>query len=107
MNCMKCGRDTAIGQVFCKECLADMANYPITADTPVILPPPPAPSTNRRTNQRKPRKPEEQLSRLRRLMISMLVLFMVIIAAATLLIFSLTEKIDSLEQTIVSISQER
>ena len=106
MNCMKCGRETALGQVFCKECQADMANYPISADTPVFLPPPPATTVNRRGSQRKPRKPEEQLSKLRKLMISMLVLFMIIIAAGTLLIFSLTERIHSLEQTIVSIAQE-
>ncbi len=103
---MKCGRETALGQVFCKECQADMANHPVDPRTPIILPPPPVVNTNRRSSQRKSRKPEEQLSRLRRLMISMLVLFMIIVAAGTLLIFSLTEKIDALEQTIVSISQD-
>lgn len=106
MNCMKCGRETALGQVFCKECQADMDRYPVKPGTPVILPPPPAVNTNRRSTVRKPRKPEEQLSRLRRLMISMLVLFMIIIAAGTLLIFSLTQKIDTLEQTIVDMTQE-
>ena len=64
MNCMKCGREIALGQVFCKECLADMADYPIKPGTPVILPVQEPRSVNRRSN-RKPRKPEEQLSTLR------------------------------------------
>ncbi|MBE6924341.1 MAG: hypothetical protein E7466_03765 [Ruminococcaceae bacterium] len=107
MNCMKCGREIALGQVFCKECQADMERYPVKPGTPVILPPPVTPGPSRRNTSRKPRKPEEQLSRLRRLMISLMVLFMIVVAAGTLLIFSLTEKINSLEQTIVSISQEQ
>jgi membrane glycosyltransferase len=103
---MKCGRELALGQVFCKECQADMANYPVKPGTPVALPQAPVVNLNRRSTSRKPRKPEEQLSRLRRVMISLLVLFMIVIAAGTMLVYSLTEKIDTLEQTIASISEE-
>lgn len=106
MHCIRCGRELPLGQVFCKECLADMATHPVKAGTPVILPPPPAPVVNRRP-ARKTRKPEEQLSRLRRVMISMLVLFSIIILAGTMLIYSLSEKIDTLEQTIVSMTEEQ
>ena len=60
MNCMKCGREIALGQVFCKDCLADMAEYPVTPGTPVILPAnDPKPAVRRPA--RKSRKPEEQL----------------------------------------------
>lgn len=104
MNCMRCGRELTLGQVFCKECQANMAQHPVDPSTPVILPPPKA-VTNRR-NSRKPRKPEEQLSRLRRMMASMLVVFMIILLAGTMLIYSLSQKIDTLEQTIISITEE-
>lgn len=105
-HCMRCGREVTLGQIFCKECQTEMARHPVDPTTPVILPPPP-PVANRRSNGRKPRKPEEQLSRLRRLMAAMLVLFIIIILAGTMLIYSMGQKIDSLEQTITSISEEQ
>lgn len=103
MHCMRCGRELPLGQVFCKDCQSDMAKHPVDPTTPVILPPP-VPVVSNRRSTRKPRKPEEQLSRLRRLMISMLVFFMIVILAGTMLIYSLTQKISSLEQTITSIT---
>ena len=38
MNCMRCGRETAPGQVFCEECRSVMDKYPVNPDTPVHLP---------------------------------------------------------------------
>ena len=67
MNCMKCGRDVALGQVFCKECLADMANYPVQPGTPVVLPTRSASVQPRRAVVRKTRKPEEQIGTLRKI----------------------------------------
>ena len=67
MNCMKCGREVPLGQVFCTECLTDMATYPIKPDTPVNLPPQTDLNPPRRSRPvRKPRKPEEQVAILRR-----------------------------------------
>lgn len=71
MNCMKCGRDVALGQVFCKECLADMANYPVQPGTPVILPNRSATVQPRRVPARKARKPEEQIGTLRKIIIGL------------------------------------
>lgn len=104
MHCIRCGRELTLGQVFCKDCQADMAQHPVDPATPVILPPPKA-VTNRRPS-RKLRKPEEQLSRLRRLIASMAVVFMIIMLAGTMLIYSLSQKIDTLEQTIVTLTEE-
>ena len=104
MHCMRCGRELTLGQVFCKECQSDMAQHPVDPSTPVILPPPKA-VINRRSS-RKPRKPEEQLSRLRRLIATMAVVFMIIVLAGTMLIYSLSHKIDTLEQTIVALTEE-
>lgn len=69
MSCMKCGREVALGQVFCKDCLEDMSHYPVNPATPVQIPvQPPAVNTNRRnTRSKKNRKLEEQVLRLRKL----------------------------------------
>ena len=68
MSCMKCGREIALGQVFCKDCLDDMSHYPVNPATPVQIPvQPPVAHTNRRTARtKKARKPEEQILRLRK-----------------------------------------
>ena len=105
MQCMRCGREKAIGQVFCKECLADMEQHPVDPSTPVVLPTP-IKATAPRRSTRKTRKPEEQLSRLRRTMTGMLILFIILILAATALIYSMGRKINSLEQTIVTMTEE-
>ena len=38
MNCMKCGRETAAEQVFCEDCLMEMAKHPVKPGTVVFLP---------------------------------------------------------------------
>lgn len=66
MNCMKCGREIEEGQVFCIDCLKDMANYPVRPGTAVHLPKRPAYSPMRRTMpKRKVRSQEEIIRRLR------------------------------------------
>lgn len=105
MNCIRCGRELTLGQVFCKECQAEMEKHPVDSSTPVILPPPVSAVSPRRST-RKVRKPEEQLSRLRRMMVSIIMVFTIIILAGTLLIYALTEKINTLEQTITIISEQ-
>ena len=69
MICMKCGRDVALGQAFCKDCLEDMSHYPVNPATPIQIPvQPPAVHTSRRSNRpRKTKKLEEQNLRLRKL----------------------------------------
>ena len=68
MNCMKCGREIPLAQAFCKECLADMEQFPVKPGTPIQLPAPNAVTPHRRpSHPRKVKKPEEQLARLRKL----------------------------------------
>ncbi len=38
MKCMKCGRKFSAEQVFCDDCLAEMEKYPVSPETPVVLP---------------------------------------------------------------------
>lgn len=80
MNCMKCGREIALGQVFCKECLADMDQYPIKPGTPVpLFAKPEAVQPKRVANQRKQKKPEEQIAGLKRWIFSLAITLLVTI----------------------------
>ena len=83
MNCLKCGRETEDGQVFCKECLDVMEKYPVKPGTAVLLPKrSPAPAG------KKPRwhpvpTPEEQAARLKvqnRRLIAVVVILAVLLA---------------------------
>ncbi len=39
MKCMKCGKKYSAEQVFCDDCLAEMEKYPVSPETPIVLPP--------------------------------------------------------------------
>ena len=94
MNCMKCGREIALGQVFCKDCLADMATYPIKPDTPVNLPPQTVSNPPRRSKPaRKPRKPEEQVAVLRRIVLGLTLALLLVCLAFAVTTYSLSQKI--------------
>ena len=68
MHCMKCGREIEEGQVFCIECLKDMARYPVRPGTAVHLPKRPAYSPIRRTvPKRKTIPAEDMVKRQRRI----------------------------------------
>lgn len=67
MLCMKCGREVALGQAFCKDCLEDMAKHPVSPGTPVQIPTqPPVLPSRRNPHTKKAKKPEEQIIRLRK-----------------------------------------
>lgn len=100
MNCMKCGREIALGQVFCKDCLADMATYPIKPDTPVNLPAQPDITASRRSRPaRKPRKPEEQVSILRRAVLGLVLALLLVSLAFAVTTYMLTQKLEQKEAT--------
>lgn len=97
MNCMKCGRDIAGEQVFCSDCLEDMARYPVNPDTPVNLPVhPKAPEPRKRAAKTKRAlTPEEQVPRLRsslRLMVWALILTFLAFAFTAWLTLQLLDK---------------
>jgi len=62
MDCLKCGRQTQEKNVFCNDCIADMARFPVKQDTPVYLPQ--RKQRDRRSPQKKVPKPEEIISQL-------------------------------------------
>ena len=99
MNCMKCGREVPLGQVFCKECLTDMANYPVKPGTPVQLPAKPAAVQPRRErNARKPKKPEEQIVILKKWILALLVSLLTVILAFAVTVAILSHKLDQANQ---------
>ena len=63
MNCMKCGKEIRDGQVFCQECLDDMAQHPVAHDAHVHIPRRPA-----KSQEKKPKELPlpEQISRLKK-----------------------------------------
>lgn len=102
MNCMKCGREIPLGQVFCKDCLADMENYPVKPDTPVYLPVrEPATQSRRSSNGHKAKKPEEQVARLRKWVAALgLMLLTVSLAFAITVSVLLHRIVDNQEDTL-------
>lgn len=65
VSCLKCGRDTAEGAVFCETCLADMQAHPVRPGTPVVLPNRSGEPPKRSPKRRGP-SPEDQLRAVKR-----------------------------------------
>ena len=64
MQCMKCGREIPAGQVFCEECLAEMADYPVKPGTVVTLPNRPKQAAPKKAANHRPAvTPEEQVKK--------------------------------------------
>ena len=68
MNCLKCGREIEEGQVFCNDCLVQMAKYPVKPGTAVQLPSRGSAAVSKKVHSRRRSKtvPEEQLKALKK-----------------------------------------
>ena len=66
MNCMKCGRETAEGQVFCSKCQELMAQHPVKPDVVIKLPQRQEISPRKPVPRKKSWNPEEQVLLLKR-----------------------------------------
>jgi len=85
LNCLKCGKEAAYGQVFCPECQEEMERYPVNPNAPVILPKQKITSTAKKPPRKKIIPLEEQISTLKRkIRILLILLIAVIILAAVL-----------------------
>lgn len=82
MACLKCGRDTAEGQVFCSDCLAQMERYPVQPGTIIQIPTRRASAAQRRSAKRRRLSPEEQVKLLRSRLRVLTVLFLVVLLVA-------------------------
>lgn len=67
VNCLKCGREIEEGQVFCNDCLVQMAKYPVKPGTAVLLPSRGSAAVSKKVHPRRRGKPapEEQLRTLK------------------------------------------
>lgn len=87
MSCMKCGRDTEEGQVFCKICLADMAKYPVKPGIAIQLPqrkdgPTPKKAHPRRWQSPKPEEKVKAMKKWLRFMLAMWLITLLLLIAS-------------------------
>ena len=66
MYCLKCGRDTVDGHVFCLACQEAMVAHPVKPGTPVNLPQRKASSAKKPTYRKRVIPPDEQIAALRK-----------------------------------------
>lgn len=102
MNCMKCGREIPLGQVFCKECLTDMSDYPVKPGTPVPIFTQPAAAQPKRTPPaRKAKKPEEQIAELKKWITGLGVALLVVILGFTITTAILAHELTEAQNAII------
>lgn len=98
MNCMKCGKKTEGTDVFCGECLADMARYPVKPGTTVQLPVRREVAERKTPRVKKERPLEEQIASLHKL-VQMLVILSACLATTLavtvgVLVYTLVESVE-------------
>lgn len=86
MNCMKCGREIEEDQVFCAQCLEDMAQYPVKPGIAILLPHRKETPVLKKIypKRRQPPTQEEQIHRLKkrvRLFVLLWILTLALLAA--------------------------
>ena len=92
MNCLKCGREIEEGQVFCNDCLVQMAKYPVKPGTAVQLPSRGSAAVSKKVHSRRRSKtvPEEQLKALKKririlsVLLSVCVVLLIVLSVVTL-----------------------
>lgn len=87
MHCLKCGRETDEGQVFCQECLLDMGKHPVDPNEVVLLPQRPAAPAAKKPARRRTITPEERIIHLKRRIRLLTVLLLLVTLAASALAY--------------------
>ena len=101
MSCMKCARDTEVGQVFCAECRAEMEKYPVKPGTTLQLPRRRETTSVKKSYfRRKSLSSEEQVKQLRSLVRVLVILLIVVTVIASLLAYpAVTHMMEERHQT--------
>lgn len=86
MNCLKCGRETSADDVFCQDCLSEMAKHPVNPGTVVLLPRRKETPAPKKAPKRHVFSLEEQVASLRKWVISLLLMLMLCLIAIVLMI---------------------
>lgn len=92
VNCLKCGREIEEGQVFCNDCLVQMAKYPVKPGTAVLLPSRGSAAVSKKVHSRRRTKaaPEEQLKALKKririlsALLSVCVVLLIVLSVVTI-----------------------
>lgn len=96
MQCLKCGKDTTDGKIFCDSCLEVMAQYPVNPTSPVPAPRQEIPAQERKTSRRRPLTEEDTILQLkgliRLLTITVAILSVLLCLVAGLLLQQLQTK---------------
>ena len=97
MNCLKCGKETAEGQVFCSQCREKMAKHPVKPGAVVHLTQRVVPLSDKKTaSKSREDAPQNQLLQLRRLIrwliATITLLSLLLCAAAGMLVQTLTKE---------------
>lgn len=87
MNCMKCGVEIEAGQVFCQDCLAEMANYPVKPGTAVQLPRTQEGLPSKKPVHRRAPSAEEQVKSLKKLLRVLTVGWLITLALLAALVY--------------------
>lgn len=99
MECMKCGRETSGGEIFCQDCLAQMEKYPVSINAPVVIHK--REDVQRKASHKKTLKPEEQITRLSRTVLHLrrlvLVFAALFVLTAGILVYVLSSHSDDPE----------
>lgn len=93
MNCMKCGRNVEDGQLFCPECLAVMAKYPVKPGIAIQLPQRKTSPTLKKGHpkRRQPPKPEEKIRSMKKWLRSIMILWFITLALLAATIYPTVE----------------
>lgn len=95
MNCLKCGTEICDPQVFCEDCLAVMAQFPVKPGTRIQLPNRPAPEVQKKAApRRRVLSDEERIARMRKTIQWMSMALAVAILALALSVALLTSTLD-------------
>lgn len=86
MDCMKCGRETRGGDVFCQDCLVEMAKFPVDPGAVVLLPRRRESSSAKRTPKHHVPSQEELVDNLRRQKAGLLILLTICFIAIALMV---------------------
>lgn len=104
MNCMRCGKETEEKNVFCPECLEDMAKYPVKPGTLIHIPSRPEPDSRKNTRKRRELSPEEQLDNAKDvvqvLLVTVLGLFGMVVVLGLLLMLLINQPASQSEETL-------
>ena len=85
MACLKCGRQTQAGQVFCDTCLEIMEWYPVKPGTAVLLPKRQDSPVRKQSKRRAP-TPEEVIKSLRRQVRNLAILLVLMVLLVGLMV---------------------